>query len=323
MKSILIIAFLALAAFTACNSAASLPDGFVGRPYQANVPGFAGESPLNWSVTGGTLPDGLALGPAAGEISGTPSRVGRFDFTVRVTDSASPRRETVKDYSIRVLQMTGSAASPTTDPASSTARWTGTLRSEVEARFTPAGAPPYSCTSVHDATLTLVANGQGQISGVGSAVCSSTNCRPDLGRFPNPLNFRVEGQHEPNTNWMSLRFVFGEISQLRTVNYFEAERMDAVQDQQPCLGFNVRYFNSEPLRVTILSTGVAEGQDTSNWTPNSITNYATNTTISLTCANCTGSSWLTMRDTRVQRGTRIRSGMLKLSPKGTEWAGDL
>lgn len=299
MKRILIVMVIALAAFTACNRDASLPDGFVGRPYQANVPGFAGESPLTWSIVGGVLPDGLALAPAAGGISGTPSRIGRFDFTVRVTDSASPRRETVKDYSIQVLQITGSAASPATDPTSSTARWTGRLRSEVEARFTPAGAAPYSCTSVHDATLTLVANAQGRISGVGSAVCASTNCRRDLGRFPNPLTFRVEGQHEPNTNWMSLRFVFGEISRSRTVNYFNAEWTNAVlQDQQPCLGFNVRYFNDESLRVTILSTGVAEGQDTSNWTPNSITNYATNTTISLTCENCTGSSWLTMRDTR-------------------------
>ena len=153
--------------------------------------GSPGESPLNWSITGGTLPDGLALGPAAGEASGTPSRVGRFDFTVRVTDSASPRRETVKDYSIRVLQITGSAASPTTDPASSTARWSGTMRSEVQPPSNPPGATPYSCTSVFDATLTLVANAQGQISGEGRAVYASTNCRSDIPPF-STLTFRVQ-----------------------------------------------------------------------------------------------------------------------------------
>ena len=283
MKHILIIAVLALAALTACNGNASLPDGFVGRPYQANVTGFAGESPLNWSLVGGVLPDGLSLAPATGEISGAPSRVGRFDFTVRVTDSASPPRETVKDHSIRVLQVTGSAASPTSDPTSSpsTARWKGTMRSEVEALFNPPGATPYSCTSVFDATLTLVGTAKGQISGDGRAVYASTNCRGDIPPF-SALTFRVQGQHEPNTNWMVLNFVFGEISPPGTYNW----------------GFGATYFSGEPFRVTILSAGVAESQKTSEYAPNSVNTYTSNTTISLTCEKCTGATWLTMLDTR-------------------------
>ena len=44
--------------------------------------------PLQWSITAGNLPPGLALGSSDGSLSGTPTQVGSFNFTVTVTDSA-------------------------------------------------------------------------------------------------------------------------------------------------------------------------------------------------------------------------------------------
>ncbi|MEI6207711.1 MAG: Ig domain-containing protein, partial [Desulfuromonadales bacterium] len=46
-----------------------------------------GTPAYSWSIVGGALPSGLALDPASGIISGTPTDKGDFVFTIRVTDS--------------------------------------------------------------------------------------------------------------------------------------------------------------------------------------------------------------------------------------------
>jgi cytoskeletal protein CcmA (bactofilin family) len=66
----------------------SLPDGRVNQPYSETLAAAGGTSPYTWSVTAGSLPDGLTLS-SAGVISGTPTTAGTFSFTVRVTDSAA------------------------------------------------------------------------------------------------------------------------------------------------------------------------------------------------------------------------------------------
>ena len=62
-----------------------LPDGTVGTVYNQQ---FAAENtPTQWSVTNGTLPDGLTLN-SDGTITGTPSAVGSSTFTVKAENSA-------------------------------------------------------------------------------------------------------------------------------------------------------------------------------------------------------------------------------------------
>lgn len=48
-----------------------------------------GTPPYTWAVTGGALPTGLSLNAATGEITGTPSVLGLFSFTITVTDSVA------------------------------------------------------------------------------------------------------------------------------------------------------------------------------------------------------------------------------------------
>lgn len=57
-----------------------------GTAYSDNVDVTGGKSPLAFSVSAGTLPAGLSLNATTGEISGTPTTAGAYDFTVLVTD---------------------------------------------------------------------------------------------------------------------------------------------------------------------------------------------------------------------------------------------
>jgi hypothetical protein len=48
-----------------------------------------GQAPYSWSLAQGALPGGLTLNAASGIVSGTPSDVGTFNFTVQVSDAAN------------------------------------------------------------------------------------------------------------------------------------------------------------------------------------------------------------------------------------------
>ena len=77
-----------------------LPDGNTGVDYSQQL-FFAGGvgGPRTWSMASGSLPTGLALGSASGVISGTPTRVGTYTFTVQLSD-ATPT--TVTSQPIRI-----------------------------------------------------------------------------------------------------------------------------------------------------------------------------------------------------------------------------
>jgi Putative Ig domain len=64
----------------------SLPEGTVNAAYNQTVQAAGGTGARSWSVTGGGLPPGLTLNPLNGNISGTPTVNGQFDFTLQVTD---------------------------------------------------------------------------------------------------------------------------------------------------------------------------------------------------------------------------------------------
>jgi len=64
----------------------TLPNGTVGTAYSQTLAAI-GDTPINWSLITGNLPTGLTLS-AAGVISGTPSEVGTFNFTVQAANVA-------------------------------------------------------------------------------------------------------------------------------------------------------------------------------------------------------------------------------------------
>jgi hypothetical protein len=67
---------------------AMLPSGNIPQPYQAALQFTGGTGNTTWSVVGGQLPDGLTLSTLStgGVISGRPTAVGTFSFTVQASD---------------------------------------------------------------------------------------------------------------------------------------------------------------------------------------------------------------------------------------------
>lgn len=65
---------------------ATVPDATVGAAYSQTLTTTGGTAPYTYDVTAGALPAGLALS-AGGALTGTPTAVGTFDFTVTATDS--------------------------------------------------------------------------------------------------------------------------------------------------------------------------------------------------------------------------------------------
>ncbi len=69
-------------------------------PFSETLTASGGTPPYSWQVTGGYLPQGLALGSATGTISGTPTLMGTFTFTYSATDSLGTGSETVGQIAV-------------------------------------------------------------------------------------------------------------------------------------------------------------------------------------------------------------------------------
>jgi hypothetical protein len=67
----------------------TLPAGTQGVAYDETVTGAGGTGPYTFSVTAGALPTGITFNGASGDLTGTPSAQGVYNFTIQATDSLS------------------------------------------------------------------------------------------------------------------------------------------------------------------------------------------------------------------------------------------
>jgi hypothetical protein len=89
----------------------ALADGQLGVPYSQTLVATGGTAPYTWALTLGTLPAGLKLNPATGQISGTPTApVKNAPVQFTVTDSTVPALSVTASLSITIAQ---SAPPPT------------------------------------------------------------------------------------------------------------------------------------------------------------------------------------------------------------------
>jgi hypothetical protein len=147
---------------------AALADGSVGDGYSSGILATGGTTPYTFSVAGGELPAGIALG-AGGSITGTVGSSATTEtFTLRATDSSSPPLTVTRDYTIRIAMeiATGALADATGGVPYS------------DALVARGGLPPYdwSLTSgALPAGLTGPDAASGVISGTPVAACAASN----------------------------------------------------------------------------------------------------------------------------------------------------
>ncbi|GAA0385977.1 hypothetical protein Acor_26590 [Acrocarpospora corrugata] len=144
------------------------PGGQVGVPYSDQLTLTGGTGPFAWSVSSGTLPPGVTLNPSTGLLSGTPTTIGSYPFTVltKMADTASIVAGGKVTYTVTVAStgqthyqdagftdsLTGvlddaafgddaSATTGTVGYTAPTLTWTGTWQSEPP-RPSPTASPP-------------------------------------------------------------------------------------------------------------------------------------------------------------------------------------
>lgn len=93
--------------------ATALAGGTLGSAYSASITAASGgTAPYSYAVTAGALPGGLTLNASTGAITGTPSALGSFNFSITATDSSTgtgPYTAT-QAYAITVIDVPPTAA---------------------------------------------------------------------------------------------------------------------------------------------------------------------------------------------------------------------
>ena len=88
-----IVAMAAAPAPSIAVTTTSLAGATAGSSYSATLAASGGIAPYTWALTSCALPPGLNLA-TNGDVTGQPTNVGTFDFTVEVSDSATPTLQT-------------------------------------------------------------------------------------------------------------------------------------------------------------------------------------------------------------------------------------
>jgi hypothetical protein len=83
------------------------PVANIGSPYSHAFPWGGGDPPVTFSIVAGALPPGLTLDPATGIVSGTPTLLGAFGFTVQVVDSFSATATAVCSITVVGILLSG------------------------------------------------------------------------------------------------------------------------------------------------------------------------------------------------------------------------
>jgi hypothetical protein len=146
----------------------SVAAGTVGAAYSVTLQASGGETPLTWSVTGGSLPPGLTLNSSSGTISGKPTASGTSNFSVQVKDANDSTA--AKGLTIKI----NAAAQPLAIATTSVAN-TSTNTAYSAFLYAGGGNTPYTWGVLSGSLPAgLALSSSGDITGVATAVGTST-----------------------------------------------------------------------------------------------------------------------------------------------------
>jgi Putative Ig domain len=166
------------------TSQSSLPSAGLGTAYSTTLNATGGTAPYSWSISAGALPGGLTLS-SAGLISGTPTVIGTFSFTAKITDAAAQTAAASMQISIIQVPLT----------ITTTALPNGALGTAYSATLAAAGGnAPYtwSLTSGTLPTGLSLDASTGAIAGTPTQLITSS-----------PLTFRVTDSTTPTAQTKS------------------------------------------------------------------------------------------------------------------------
>src|SRR5437773_306869 len=146
----------------------SLHDGQVQQSYQATILVSGGSALYSWSIVAGSLPTGLTLNSATGQITGTPNQSGTFPFTAQVNDSVNSTATT----NLRILI---NAAPPLIVTATALPNGTAGAAYPSTNLQASGGVPPYAWSVTTAATTFppgLTLSSTGQITGTPTAAAT-------------------------------------------------------------------------------------------------------------------------------------------------------
>jgi len=79
----------------------------LGVPFQWTAAAQGGTPPYHWSAATGTLPPGLGFDPNTADLTGTPTSLGQYTFSLSVSDSGSPQQTATNTLTVNITTPLG------------------------------------------------------------------------------------------------------------------------------------------------------------------------------------------------------------------------